>query len=347
MAIGGEVMRATFAALIVLALLAAGGAVYFANQFMSETATQAEQEARQSIVQAEVLVAAVDIPPGSGLTRESFTWQPWPQDKIKPSYASVVTGGRDADAAAAQQQKIIADFTKARSRRQISAGEAITATNTFLPGKGGTMPSMLEPGMRAVTLPVNPQSAAAGFILPGDRVDVLLNYEIGPWLPQDESIELGADVGVMRRVVDTVLENVKVIALDQQLTQAADKPGPSMVAKMITVEVTPQEAKALTMAQSIGQLSLVLRPLGDDERLMTSNRRSYIGDVAVSPGLAAITGSRPVLGIVGNGMDDGEEEAESVIVMPESSVSQSGEATGRWSVMIYRGGPKAETVTGK
>lgn len=341
-------MRATFAALIVLALIAAGGAVYFANQFMSETATQAEQTARQSITQSEVLVAAVDIPPGGGFTPEMFTWQPWPQDKVKPAYASVVTGGKNADVAVGLQKQMAAEFLKSRARRPIAAGEAITAANTFKPGQGGTMQSMLEPGMRAVTIPVNPQGAAAGFILPGDHVDVLLNYEIGTWLPPGGDVELGAEAGVIRRVVDTVLENVKVIALDQALSKNPEAKGPAQVAKMITVEVTPQEAKALTMAQSIGQLSLVLRPLGDEERLMTSNRRSFLGDIRVAPAIAAMSGAKPVLGVVGNGMDDPEEEEvmEQASDPADSAPIPSLTSDQNWSVLVYRGGPKAETVTG-
>ena len=223
--------------LLGLALVIGVGTVIFAKRWIAsvQTPTQAETIVQEVVPDRFVLVAQGNLHPGMLLGAESFRWQGWPTEDLPPSY--IVQGQRSET-----------DLFGAVVRRAIAAGEPITDFKIAEPGQQGFLAAVLTPGMRAVTIPINEARAGAGFILPGDRVDIVLNHDIG----------LGP-------VSETVFTDLRVLAVDQALSNPENLP--SKVSKYATVEVTPREVEAITLMQEMGTIYLSLRSLqpGDGE----------------------------------------------------------------------------------
>ena len=183
-----------------------------------------------------VLVAEKDLPAGTFIKENSLTWQTWPDDKPHPSYLI-----KDRD-----------DETRlfgAVVRRGISAGQPITSGRIIKSGERGFLAAVLRPGYRAVSLRINATSSIAGLIFPGDRVDIILTHSVK------------AD-GPSRRVSETVLTNVRILAIDQKTDDQDSAP---KLGKNATFEVTPKQAEMLSVLSDLGKLSLSLRSLAKDE----------------------------------------------------------------------------------
>jgi len=133
--------------------------------------------------------------------------------------------------------------------RAIQANEAILPAQISGPGGRVTLSGGLTPGMRAVSIRSNDVAGVGGFVLPGDRVDVLLTRTAG------------SGSGEQASTTRVIADNVRVMAIDQSDDPAASKP---LVTKSITVEVTPDEAQAISLGQSVGSLSLSLRQVADE-----------------------------------------------------------------------------------
>lgn len=226
---------------------------------------------------AKVLVAAKDLQPGQRLTEADLAWKDWPVDEVNPAF---ITDGTtplpSAEAAgdpapAARPEGAVASVTRAANnlatggakadyvgsvvREPILAGEPIVGRKIVRAGDSGYMAAYLEPGMRAMAIRVTVETAAGGFILPGDRVDVLLTREttLG---------NMGAQEGDRSKFASsTVMQNIKVLAIDQS-TRAGDDEQ-AVVGATATLEVGPRDAEALALAKSEGELSLVLRSYAD------------------------------------------------------------------------------------
>lgn len=134
-------------------------------------------------------------------------------------------------------------------RRSLSAGEPVRAADVMRPGDHGFLAAVLGPGMRAVTVAVDATTGAAGLIWPGDRVDLILTQTI-----QEAALPLGRRVAA-----ETVLSDVRVIAIDQQLVQGADSSQSDNQARTITLEVTQEQAERVSVATRLGRLSLAVR----------------------------------------------------------------------------------------
>ena len=148
-----------------------------------------------------------------------------------------------------------ADYVGSVVREPILAGEPIVSRKIVRAGDSGYMAAYLEPGMRAMAIRVTVETAAGGFILPGDRVDVLLTREttLG---------NMGAQEGDRSKFASsTVMQNVKVLAIDQS-TRAGDDEQ-AVIGATATLEVAPRDAESLALAKSEGELSLVLRSYAD------------------------------------------------------------------------------------
>lgn len=218
----------------------------------------------------KVLVARKALPAGLILSAEHLAWRAWPRDGIAKSY--IVQG----------KSKITSrSLYGAVVRRAVGAGEPVTEDRVVKPGERGFMAAVLTPGMRAVTVPVTATSGIAGFVFPGDRVDLILahNYQTGK----------GADRQV-NRASETLLTDVRVLAVDQKTTS---KDGKAIVAKTATIEVTPKQAEIVALSVRLGELSLSLRSLrrkdvtagevSDDDRDRPARRGdSYTRDSDVS-----------------------------------------------------------------
>jgi len=226
---------------------------------------------------AKVLVAARDLQPGQRLTDADLTWKDWPVDEVNPAF---ITDGSvpvpTADAKPAEDEKADAkpagavaavsrvandiatsggkaDYFGSVVREPILAGEPIVGRKIVRAGDSGYMAAYLEPGMRAMAIRVTVETAAGGFILPGDRVDVLLTK-------QTKLTNVGGDAGD-RFASSTVMQNVKVLAIDQSTRAGEDEQ--AVVGATATLEVRPGDAEALALAKSEGELSLVLRSYAD------------------------------------------------------------------------------------
>jgi len=227
---------------------------------------------------AKVLVAAKDLQPGQRLTEADLAWKDWPVDEVNPAFITDGTtplpsaeAAEGAVPAAARPEGAVASGARAATnlttggakadyvgsvvREPILAGEPIVGRKIVRAGDSGYMAAYLEPGMRAMAIRVTVETAAGGFILPGDRVDVLLTRET-------TLSNMGAQEGDRSKFASsTVMQNIKVLAIDQS-TRAGDDEQ-AVVGATATLEVGPRDAEALALAKSEGELSLVLRSYAD------------------------------------------------------------------------------------
>jgi pilus assembly protein CpaB len=135
--------------------------------------------------------------------------------------------------------------------RAIALNEPVLTDKISVPGAKATLSGALSPGFRAVSLRSNEIAGVGGFVLPGDRVDVLLT-------------RTGSGMDQKSAVTQAVAENVLVLGVDQSDDQQANKP---VVVKAITVEVTPEQAQAISLGEAVGTLSLSLRQVSDQAAL--------------------------------------------------------------------------------
>jgi pilus assembly protein CpaB len=143
------------------------------------------------------------------------------------------------------------DMIGAVVRKRIAAGEPIIDGAVVKPGERGFLAAVLEPGMRAVSLPINPTSANSGLIFPGDRVDLILTQS----LVESES------EGSVRRVSETVLNDIRIIAMGAETSDDPQEGQANEKAKTATLEVTPRQAEEVALLTELGKLSLSLRSL--------------------------------------------------------------------------------------
>ncbi len=225
-------LRITFFALMALGLLGLG--------FIGFAATRPPQPAAGAPpppVTAHILTAARDIPAGSLIKPGDLASKEVP-------IASVTAGSTmDTDE---ERRGIVG----AMLRRPLSYGEPIRAADTLRPGDHGFLAAVLKGDMRAVTIGVDAITSTAGLIWPGDRVDLILTQNIA-----DPNLPLG------RRVVaETVVADVRVIAIDQRMVEGAANGGPTPDARTVTLEVNKDQAQAVQVAIRLGRLSLSVRP---------------------------------------------------------------------------------------
>lgn len=144
-------------------------------------------------------------------------------------------------------------FNGAVVRRQLRAGDLVTQDALMTSREGGFMSAVLENGFRAISVAVNPTSGNAGFISPGDRVDMIVTRKV-----RNSNSSGGSDEQI---VSETFIEDVRVLAVDQQLDNPENK---AILAKTVTVQVSPDQAEKIAVAAEIGKISLVLRSAAMD-----------------------------------------------------------------------------------
>lgn len=195
----------------------------------------------------EILVAAKPIAIGTKLEAPLTRWQPWPETAV---YSGLIKKSEQAD-----PQSL--DVYGTPLRRSVEAGEPVTR-QALIDIKGSTnfLAASINPGMRAIGISVKAETAAGGFIGPGDFVDVVLAYT--PDLRGDSS-EYAGDI-VQRYASQTILSNVKVLAVDQQATTENRE---AKVAKTVTLEVSREGAEVIALGRQMGDISLVLRRIGE------------------------------------------------------------------------------------
>ena len=250
--------------LLVGALLIAGvTAIMAKNMFTGASAPQAEATPQQAPQGPEVLVATRTLPVGTIIDAEAFRYQPWPQGLVQDAYFT--RGEANAD-----PQSLIGTVV----RNEITAGQPLSQGAIVRPGERGFLAAALGPGMRAVTVGVSATSGVAGFVFPGDRVDLVLTQEVEG---------NGENSGPPLRASETIVRNIRVLAVDQRLN-SRDENGNQVAqtVQTITFEATPKIAEKIAVAQTIGQLSLSLRSLADNNAEL--ERAIAAGEVSVPAG---------------------------------------------------------------
>ncbi len=231
-------------ALLVGALvIAVVTAIMAKNMFAGAGAQQAAAAAPVVPLGPKVLVAKKALPAGTIIDADSFTYQPWPKELMQSAY--YVEGAADGD-----PKSLLGTVV----RYPITAGQPVTRGSLVGPQDRGFLAAALGAGMRAITVPVNASAGVAGFVFPGDHVDLVLTQQVE-----------GGGEGPALKVSETIIRNIRVLATDQRVTDK-DKDGKTEVKTFsnVTLEVTPRIAEKIAVAQSLGTLSLSLRSIADN-----------------------------------------------------------------------------------
>src|SRR3954453_7915826 len=231
-------------ALLVGALvIAVVTAIMAKNMFAGAGAQQAAAAPAAVPLGPKVLVAKKALTVGTIIDADSFTYQPWPKELMQSAY--YIEGSPDAN-----PQSLLGTVV----RYPITAGQPLTRGALVGPQDRGFLAAALGAGMRAITVPVNVSTGVAGFVFPGDHVDLVLTQNVS-----------GGGDGAPLKVSETIVRNVRVLATDQRFTDK-DAEGKTKVQTFsnVTFEVTPRLAEKLAVAQSLGTLSLSLRSIADN-----------------------------------------------------------------------------------
>lgn len=229
--------------LLVGALMVAAIAAFFARTLIAGSAApQAVAVAAPVIDGPEVLVATRALPVGTILDASALKFQPWPKELVDNAYYL-------------KEKTNLQSLQGTVVRNMITAGQPVTQGALVKPGDRGFLAAALGPGMRAVTVPVSAQAAVAGFVFPGDRIDLVLTQTVN-----------GGGDGDPLKVSETVMRNVRVLATDQRTDNVVGEDGKTKVSTFsnVTVEATPKMAEQLAVAQTLGTLSLSLRSIADN-----------------------------------------------------------------------------------
>jgi len=220
-------------------------AIFTAMMARSMFAGAAAPEAQAVAVEPEgpkVLVAQRALPVGTIITADSVSYQNWPKEMVQDAY--FIDGEAD-------MSKLLGTVV----RHPITAGEPVTRGALVAPGDRGFLAAALGPGMRAVTISVSAKTGVAGFVFPGDRVDLVLTQSVK-----------GSDDGSALKAAETILRNIRVLATDQSTdTETVDGKTVVRTFRTVTLEVTPKIAEKVSVAQTIGTLSLSLRSIADNQ----------------------------------------------------------------------------------
>ena len=235
-------------------VIAIGTALMARSMFAGASAPQVE--AATPVPQGpKVLVAQRALPTRTINTADAVGFQMWPEELVQDAYL------HDGES----------DLTKLLGtvvRHPVTAGEPVTQGSLVAPGDRGFLAAALGPGMRAVTVPVSAKTGVAGFVFPGDRVDMVLTQTVK------------GDEGQSLKASETILRNLRVLATDQSTTQETVE-GKTVVRafRTVTLEVTPKIAEKVSVAQTIGTLSLSLRSIADSQSEL--ERAIAAGDIKV------------------------------------------------------------------
>lgn len=227
-------------AILGLAVVAAGLAAFLVQRMNAQAPAPVQQEARMAAPSlTQVLVAANDIELGAALSAKDLRWQDWPEGATTGAFIT----REDRPEARSELKSSI-------TRVAMAAGEPVLVSKLVSDREGGFMAALLEPGRRAMAVEISEETAVSGFVLPNDRVDVILARQAS-----------GGEGGSGGYVSETVLENVRILAIDQNYEQKEGKQ--VVVGETATLEVMPHQAERLAFAIQAGDVALVLRSLSD------------------------------------------------------------------------------------
>lgn len=231
----------------ILILAGAAVAAIIAAVLVNGSGRESAPTQQVQVVGPSVLVAATEIPVGQKIAAENLAWRNFPED-------GVATGMITKES----QPKALEDLSGAFARTDIPAGSPIFPNQVVKAGDNHFMAAIIAPGARAAALPIAEESAAGGFILPNDRVDVILTKE--------EEVTAVSATGASERkrkiTSSTVLRNIRVVAVDQEYKEV--KEGEALKGATATLELWPNQVERLEKAKKEGTVALSLRSVGND-----------------------------------------------------------------------------------
>lgn len=229
-------------AVLVVALGAGGIAARLA---ISQPPPPVPQAPVQKVEAVDVLVAKSDIRVGQSVGASDVEWRPWPVNYVSSQFIQRPQGSNSTD-----------DVAGSIARAPFVAGEPIRQAKLIKANSSGYMAAVLPPGMRAVSTEITPESGAGGFILPNDRVDVILT---------------GAHKEGNKEYykTQTILTDVRVLAIDQTVEEKGGQK--TVMGKIATLELSPGEAEKLALARRLGTISLTLRGLTESAQSVAKN----------------------------------------------------------------------------
>jgi len=268
-------------ALLVGALvIAVVTAVMAKNMFAGSGADQAAA-APAVPVGPKILVARKALPVGTMIDQEALTFQPWPSELMQEAYYT--EGSPDAD-----MSKLLGTVV----RNPITAGQPVTRGALVGPNDRGFLAAALGPGLRAVTVPVSATSGVAGFVFPGDRVDMVLTQEVA-----------GGGDGPPLKVSETIVRNLRVLAVDQRISGTNEEgKTEAQLFSNVTLETTPRLSEKIAVAQSLGMLSLSLRSIADNASEL--ERAVANGEVKLPEGASPADERRMLLAVANRPADN-------------------------------------------
>jgi pilus assembly protein CpaB len=234
--------------MFVLAAVAALAAGLMARGLVGSAPTEQQVVEAPKLKTVDVIVAAKDIKQGEKLSEGAIAWSAWPQDKVTET---MITKDAKPDALEAMML--------GRARTNIYNGEVMIDKKVVLPGDKGFLAAILPKGMRAISVAVSERSSAGGFILPNDRVDVILTKKSS------------GDGGNLVSS-ETILSNVRVLAINQ--IYGPDQEGGTIAVpegKTATLELTSRAAEVIAQVESMGELSLALRSIAENDGKTTED----------------------------------------------------------------------------
>jgi pilus assembly protein CpaB len=234
-------MKAARLVVLGVALVAGGVAALLASSH--HEAAPPPPPAEPQLATVDVLVAKADLSRGQVIGDGDVDWQSWPTAAANPSFIKKP-----------ERPDAISQFVGAIVRVPVATGEPIREPAVVFAKGSGFMAAILPKGMRAVSMEVSAESAAGGFILPDDHVDVMLTR-------RDKAAE--KVTGVEKYTSESILRNVRVLAIDQAVEEKAGQK--VVVGHTATVELTPDQAETLALSRQLGSLSLALRSLADSQ----------------------------------------------------------------------------------
>lgn len=217
-------------------------AALLARGMMGGGTPKSEARVAPQMPMSDVLVASTNLQPGRALTADQVRWQRWPSSSVDASFITRNSVGS------------VDDVVKGTVvRAPLLSGQPVTNVSIVHADAVGFMAAMLNPGMRAISIAINTDSGAGGFILPNDRIDLILTRKV------DNN----------RVASSTILTDVRVLAVDQIFAQEKDTK--TVIGKTATLEVNPAQAEQVAKSQNQGTLSLALRPLANSDAPVASN----------------------------------------------------------------------------
>ena len=233
--------------ILVAGIAAVAAAVLFKQisapevQIQQAPVKETVKEVEVEVAHLKILVASRDLEVGELITPDDMMWANWPEATININQLTDV-----------ESPEAISELTGSVVRTRMYENEPIIPQKIVQKGETGYMAAILTPGMRAISVEIRSETGAGGFILPDDRVDVILTHDV--------EIILG-DTRVERPVTTTIIENARVLAIDTLHVQGEGEI--AITGSTATLELKPKQAELLALGERMGSISLALRSVAD------------------------------------------------------------------------------------